>query len=280
MIFKARGREMDFNTVRIMGILNITPDSFSDGGLFIESDKALDHALKMINEGADVIDAGGESTRPGAARVTAQQETARVVPVIRSLRAADEKIFISIDTYKSGTAYEAIKAGADIINDISGGTFDPEIMKIAAQTHAGFIIMHINGTPDKMQKNPVYSPAGVIHDIKDYFRERISSALAAGIKKENLMLDPGIGFGKTLKDNFEIIDRLNEFKEFGIPLLVGTSRKSMIGKVLGLDADKILFGTAASVALCTAKGADMLRVHDVKEMKETALMTRAMSDYK
>lgn len=280
MYLKARGRAIDFSTVRIMGILNITPDSFSDGGLFIEKDKALSHALKMINEGADVIDAGGESSRPGAAKITGEQEALRVLPLIKALRAANADTFISIDTCKSATAFEALNAGADIINDISGGTMQPEIMEIAAKEQAGFIIMHMNGAPDNMQDNPVYSGDGVIHDIKKYFQQRIKAALAAGLKKENLMLDPGIGFGKTLKNNFEIIDRLSEFKEFGLPLLLGTSRKSMIGKVLGLDADKRLFGTAASVALCTAKGADMLRVHDVREMKETAVMTRAMTDYK
>lgn len=281
MNFIARGRGMDFNTVRIMGILNITPDSFSDGGLFIENDKALEHALQMAGDGADVIDIGGESTRPGAEKVTAMEEISRVVPVIKAIKNFDKNIFISIDTYKAITAREAIKAGADIVNDISGGTFEPEIMEIAAEAGAGagFIIMHINGTPDKMQENPVYSSKGIIYDIKNFFQERILSALSAGLKMENLMLDPGIGFGKTLKNNFEIIDKLAEFKEFGLPLLVGTSRKSMIGKVLGLNADKRLFGTAASVALCTAKGADMLRVHDVKEMRETALMTKAMTDY-
>ena len=280
MLFKARGHGLDFDTIRIMGILNITPDSFSDGGMFVENDKAVRHALEMIGQGADVVDIGGESTRPGAAKVPAMQEIARVVPVIKAIKAADANALISVDTYKSLTAREALNAGADIINDISGGTFEPEIMEIAAESGAGFVIMHINGTPEKMQENPIYSSLGVIDDIKSFFRERILSALAAGLKKENLILDPGIGFGKTLRHNFEIIDRLSEFKEFGLPILVGTSRKSMIGKVLGLEADKRLFGTAASVALCTAKGADMLRVHDVKEMKETALMTRAMTSYK
>lgn len=279
MIFKARGKEIDFNTVRIMGILNVTPDSFSDGGQFIDSAKALEHAFKMKAEGADVIDVGGESTRPGAVKITAQQEIERVVPVIRAIRAADADVCISIDTYKSATAKAAFDAGADIINDISGGIFDPDIMEIAANAGAGFIIMHINGTPEKMQENPVYSSKGIIYDIKNFFQEQIIAAVASGLKKENLMLDPGIGFGKTLRDNFEIINRLGEFKELGLPVLVGTSRKSMIGKVLGLDAGSRLFGTAASVALCTAKGADMLRVHDVKEMKESALMTRAMITY-
>lgn len=280
MIFKARGKEIDFNTIIIMGILNITPDSFSDGGLFFDKEKALAHALDMIQEKADIIDIGGESTRPGAVKITAEEESRRIVSVIRDIRAVNDKILISVDTYKASVAENALKAGADIINDISGGTYEPEIFKIAAAFNAGFIIMHIQGTPNTMQENPVYSSNGVVSDINDYFHEQINKALAAGLKKENLILDPGIGFGKTLKNNFEIIDRFSEFKKFGLPVLIGTSRKSMIGKVLGLDADKRLFGTAASVALCTAKGADILRVHDVKEMRETALMTRAMTSYK
>ena len=280
MILLARGKEINFDTVRIMGILNVTPDSFSDGGKFIEKDIAVEQALKMAREGADVIDVGGESTRPGAAKITQGTEASRVVPVIKAMRDSGMDLCVSVDTYRASTAFDSLMAGADIVNDISGGTFEPGIMRVAADAGAGFIIMHINGMPDKMQENPVYSRNGVISDIMDFFRERILAALEAGLKKENLMLDPGIGFGKTLRDNFEIIDRLGEFREFGIPVLVGTSRKSMIGKVLGLDAGNRLFGTAASVALCAAKGADMLRVHDVKEMKETAVMTRAMTNYK
>ncbi|MEI7542479.1 MAG: dihydropteroate synthase [bacterium] len=280
MLFKARGLEIDFNTIRIMGILNITPDSFSDGGMFFDKAKALAHALDMIKDKADIIDIGGESTRPGAVKISAEEESQRIVSVISEIRAADSNILISVDTYKAVVAENALRAGADIINDISGGTYEPKIMKIAAAAKAGFIIMHIKGTPETMQENPVYSANGVVSDINDFFKQQIAIALAAGLSKDNIILDPGIGFGKTLKNNFEIIDQFSEFKRFRLPVLIGTSRKSMIGKVLGLDADKRLFGTAASVALCTAKGADILRVHDVKEMRETALMTRAMTDYK
>lgn len=271
-----KGKKLPLNRTLIMGILNVTPDSFSDGGLWFDPEKAAAHAARMASDGADIIDIGGESTRPGAAEVGVEDEISRVVPVIKAIRARGLDIPISVDTYKSATAKEALQRGADMINDISGGTFDPAIMETAASTEAGFVIMHIKGRPGTMQEEPVYSGEGVVHDILGYFRERTAAAVKAGIKMGSIVLDPGIGFGKTLKHNLEILDRLDEFKSIGLPLLVGTSRKSMIGKVLGALPEKRLFGTAATVALSIAKGADIVRVHDVKEIREVTKMSDAV----
>ncbi len=275
-----RGKKLSLNRTLIMGVLNVTPDSFSDGGEYFDAGKAIARGLGMEKEGADIIDIGGESTKPGAKSVPADEESARVIPVIEGLVKAGAKALISTDTYKSKTARKALEAGASIINDISGGTIDPEIMNVAAEYGAGYVIMHMLGTPGTMQDNPVYSEKGPVNDILLFFEERIKAALASGIKKENLILDPGIGFGKTLKHNFEILDSLDSFKKFGVPLLLGTSRKSLIGKVLNLNPDKRVYGTAATVAIAVAKGADLIRVHDVKEMKETADMAYAVSNYR
>jgi dihydropteroate synthase len=280
MKFAFRGNEITLNRTFIMGILNVTPDSFSDGGMFLDPEAAAKRAEEMVKDGADIIDIGGESTKPGSQRVSAEEEIKRVVPVIRAIRNKGISIPVSIDTYKSIVAKEAVLNGADIINDISGGLFDPEMFKTASYLDAGYILMHIKGTIENMQKDPVYSGKGVISDIKDFFRERLDAALKAGIYEGSIVIDPGIGFGKTLKNNFEIIDRLGEFKEFKRPLLIGTSRKSMIGKVLDAVSNKRLFGTAASVALSIIKGADMIRVHDVREIKDVAKMCDAMINYK
>ncbi len=273
----ARGREININRTLIMAILNITPDSFSDGGRYIESGAAISRGHEMESQGADIIDIGGESTRPGAAPVSKEDETARVVPVIYALKKSKIKCLISIDTYKSAVAREALNAGADMINDISGGTFDRDMLKTAAEYRAAFVISHILGTPGNMQDNPVYSENGAAHDIARYFRARIEAASAAGLRHENLILDPGIGFGKTLNDNFEIINNIGLFKPFGLPVLIGVSRKSMIGAVTGAPAGDRAFGTAAAVALSVEKGADIVRVHDVKEMKQAAEVAFALA---
>jgi dihydropteroate synthase len=280
MELKLRDKSIVLDRTLIMGILNVTPDSFSDGGMFKDADAAIKRAHEMVNEGADIIDIGGESTRPGAETVSEEEELKRVIPVIEGFRKADIITPLSVDTYKSRVAGRALAAGADIVNDISGGTFDGRNIMTAAEYGAAYVIMHIKGTPKNMQEDPVYSKRGVVADLKEFFKERIQAALAGGIKKESIIIDPGIGFGKTLNDNFKIIDGIPELLELGYPVLIGTSRKSMIGKVLNAGPDSRLFGTAATVALSIAKGASIVRVHDVKEIKDVARMSDAMLHFR
>ncbi len=259
---------LKFDKTYIMGILNVTPDSFYDGGKFFESELALEKAKNLIKEGADILDIGGESARPGSQRISVEEEKKRVLPVIETIRRENKEIIISIDTYKSEVAKEAVRSGADIINDISGGMFDPDILTVAAENEAYYVIMHINGTPDTMQNNPCYSEKGVVNDIIEYFYKRIKVAESYGIKREKIIIDPGIGFGKTLEHNIEILSNLDKFKQFKLPLLIGTSRKSMIGKILNKPVEERLYGTLATVALSILKGANIVRVHDVAETKD------------
>ena len=256
-----------------MGILNVTPDSFSDGGWYLNTKSAVEHAKGMVQDGADIVDIGGESSRPGAEPVPVQVELERVLPVIKAL---SKKIDapISIDTYKADVAKEALKAGASIINDISGLRFDTMMVKVAADADAPVIIMHMKGTSMDMQKRPVYKD--VVKEILSFFKERICFAVKNGIKKNKIIIDPGIGFGKTVKHNLEIIKRLSEFKILGVPILLGPSRKSFIGKILNVDIDKRLEGTAAAVAISIANGANIVRVHDVKAMAEVARVAEAI----
>lgn len=251
----------------IMGVLNVTPDSFSDGGAFFDVNQAVEHALIMQDQGADMIDVGGESTRPGAEPVALEQELERVVPVIMALK---ERISIpiSIDTYKAAVAKKALQAGAHIVNDIGGLGFDPEMAGVVASSGAGLIMMHIKGEPRNMQQNPVYEH--VVRDLIGFFQDRIDSARNAGINPKQLVIDPGIGFGKTLVHNYTLIRNLPEFKCLGYPILVGPSRKSFIGKVLNLPVQERLEGTLAAVTACILKGADIVRVHDIKETVRAA----------
>ena len=252
----------------IMGILNVTPDSFSDGGTYFNKDSAVEQALRMQDEGADIIDVGGESTRPGAEKISVIEEVNRVVPVIEAL-AGQVKVPISVDTYKSDVAKAAVQAGASIINDISGLRFDPEMPKIAAENKVPVVIMHIRGTPKNMQKSPVYK--ALIPEIIDYLHEGIRIARDAGIPDDMIIIDPGIGFGKSVEHNLEIIKRLNEFAGFEKPVLLGHSRKSFIGRMLGdLPVSERLEGTAAAAAIGIFNGANIIRVHDVKEMAGVA----------
>ncbi|MBN1997549.1 dihydropteroate synthase [candidate division KSB1 bacterium] len=248
----------------VMGILNITPDSFSDGGLYNSMDSAVAKGLEMVNHGADIIDIGGESTRPGARPVELTEELERVLPVIENL-AKKSNVPISIDTYKFPVAQAAIKAGAKIVNDISGLRFSPEIAEIVAQSGTGLVIMHIKGTPQNMQKEPRYQ--NLLKEITEYLNQGIQIAQNAGIPKHGIVIDPGIGFGKTLDDNYRIIKNLSTFTQMEFPVLVGPSRKSFIGNVLDLPPDQRLEGTAAAVTACILNGAHIVRVHDVKEMK-------------
>ncbi len=254
----------------IMGILNVTPDSFSDGGMYLGRESALKQALRMQDEGADIIDIGGESTRPGAEKISAKEEIERVVPIIEAL-AKKIKVPISIDTYKSDVAEEAILAGATMINDISGLRFSPEMAEIAARHKVPVILMHIKGTPENMQKDPSYT--ALIPEIIDYLSESINIAEKAGISNEMIVIDPGIGFGKTIEHNLEIIRNLQEFGVLDKPLLLGHSRKSFIGKMLGdVPVTERLEGTAAAGAIGIINGANIIRVHDVKEMKRVAVI--------
>lgn len=252
----------------IMGVLNITPDSFSDGGKYFSKNSAIKHALKLINEGSDIIDVGGESTRPGASPLTIEEEITRVIPVIKEIRKLSKNILISIDTYKSEVAKEAVKYGANIINDISGLVMDDRMVHIAAELDVPVIIMHLKGTPMDMQVNPTYE--NLISEITEFLRTQIQYALKNGVKKHNIIIDPGIGFGKTIEHNFKIIANLEKFKKIGFPILIGPSKKSFIGNLLKLPLDKRLEGTAASIAIGIVNGARIVRVHDVLEMKRVS----------
>jgi dihydropteroate synthase len=258
----------------VMGILNVTPDSFSDGGRFLSPDAALRQAEQMIAEGADMLDIGGESTRPGAEPLALEEELTRVLPVLTAI-AARFPTPLSIDTYKAAVARPAVEAGAAMINDISGMTFDPEMLPTAAALRVPVCLMHIQGTPRNMQQNPVY--VDVVTDVRDWLLERAKAAEAAGIRQEDIVIDPGFGFGKTVAHNLELLRRLSELTNLGYPLLSGTSRKSTISKVLGgLPPDDRIEGTAATVALSIAYGASLVRVHDVKAMVRVTRMTDAV----
>lgn len=254
----------------LMGVLNVTPDSFSDGGRFISTDIAAQHALKMEKDGADIIDIGGESSRPGADPVCMQEELDRVIPVIKEIRKQSD-VLISIDTTKAVVADEAVKNGASMINDIRGMNGDPNMAEIVSRHDIPIVIMHMKGTPKTMQIDPQYHD--VVQDVHNYFTERISFAEKNGIKRDQIILDPGIGFGKTIEDNFMIIRELNRFTTLGCPILVGPSRKSFIGKTLNLPEDERLEGTAASVTASVMNGARIVRVHDVKEMSRVIIIT-------
>lgn len=262
------------NKIYIMGILNVTPDSFSDGGKFFEKDEAVRHALSMADEGADIIDVGGESTRPGAGDVSLKEELDRVMPVIEGI-AGKTAAVISIDTRKSVVAEAAIKTGAKIVNDVSGLRFDDLMASVVAKHNAAVIVMHMKGTPEDMQANPVY--ADVVAEIIQGLQESISIARAAGISEDKIIIDPGIGFGKTVEHNIEILKRLDEFKKLNKPICIGVSRKSFIGRLLHLsNAGDRLPGTIAANTIAIMKGANILRVHDVREAENAARLVDAI----
>ncbi|TAN41426.1 MAG: dihydropteroate synthase [Nitrospirae bacterium] len=258
----------------VMGIINTTPDSFSEGGADLEPSRAVEHALRMVEEGADILDIGGESSRPGSDPVTAEEEIRRTMPVIEAL-AKKTVVPLSIDTCKAAVARRALDAGASIINDISGLRSDPGMMELAASAGVPVVIMHMKGTPKSMQVNPVYED--LIAEILAYFRDSIRLATRAGISEEMIILDPGIGFGKTFDHNLRIINRLDAFRQLGRPILVGPSRKAFIGKILGnAPPAQRLEGTAAVVAASILRGADIIRVHDVREMAKVARVADAI----
>ena len=253
----------------VMGVLNVTPDSFSDGGRWVTPDRAVRRARAMVREGADVIDVGGESTRPGSRPVPAREEIRRVVPVVERLAAAG--IVVSVDTSKAAVAREAFRAGAKVLNDVTALRGDRAMGRTAALAGAAVILMHMKGSPRTMQRNPRYRD--VVKEIMSFFRESLRNAWRAGIERDKIILDPGIGFGKLPEHNLEILRRLDEFRSLGRPLAIGTSRKSFIGRALNRRVDDRVSGTAATVAAAILRGADLVRVHDVREMTDVARMT-------
>lgn len=269
-----RGKTLSLGTqTHVMGILNVTPDSFSDGGRYLDVQRAIAHAETMVAEGATLIDIGGESSRPGASSVSVDEELARVVPVVRGL-ADTADVIISVDTCKAEVAHHALEAGAHIVNDITALSGDPAMATVVADMEAGVVLMHMQGTPRTMQKAPRYND--VVSDVCLWLKERVENAEAQGISTERIIIDPGIGFGKTTKHNLEILKRLLEFQALKKPLLVGTSRKSFIGNLLGVPITDRVEGTAATVCWAIAHGADIVRVHDVKANVRAVQMTDAL----
>lgn len=274
---KFRGRhgkllELGEKTV-VCGILNITPDSFFDGGLYNNKRKAIERARQLVHEGAEMLDIGGASSRPGADPVAADEERKRIMPVLEAL--VDEvDILISVDTYRSQIAKEALEIGVDIINDITSLGEDPDMAYVVAESGAGMVLMHMQGSPSTMQKNPKYDD--VIAEISSFLQEAFNTATASGIDKDKIAIDPGIGFGKRPEHNLEIIRRLSELRDLGQPIFIGVSRKSIIGDVLNLPLDERIEGTAALVACSIMNGANIVRVHDVKYMSRVARMADAI----
>ena len=258
--------------VKLMGVVNVTPDSFSDGGLYLEPEAAIAHGSELADEGADILDVGGESTRPGAAEVGAEEELRRTEPVVADLAALGHTL--SIDTSKRAVAEAALDAGAMIVNDVTAMRADPEIGALCADRGAGLVLMHMQGTPRTMQEAPAYDD--VVDEVRAFLAERIEAAVAAGVAEERIWVDPGIGFGKALSHNLELLRRLGELRELGRPIVVGTSRKSFIGKVDGSGAEDRIGGTIASSVLAVAEGADVLRVHDVAEAAQATKVAAAI----
>jgi dihydropteroate synthase len=257
---------------KLMGVVNVTPDSFSDGGLYLDPEAAIVHGRELVQAGAEILDVGGESTRPGAEAVPEDEELRRVVPVIQGLVAADCQV--SVDTSKAAVAAAALDAGAEIVNDVTALRGDPEMAALCADRDAGVVLMHMLGDPRTMQTDPRYDD--VVAEVKAFLAARLEAAVAAGIAEERIWLDPGIGFGKTLAHNTDLLRRLGELRDLGRPLVIGTSRKSFIGKVDGSDADRRLGGTIASSVLAAAEGAAVLRVHDVAEVRQALAVATAI----
>ncbi|HXJ85271.1 MAG TPA: dihydropteroate synthase [Candidatus Binatia bacterium] len=284
----------------IMGVVNVTPDSFSDGGKFLEHDQAIEHAERLLEEGADILDIGGESTRPGARvdagprgtaeqtaaaggtaapPVTVEEELRRVIPVVSELKKRHPKAVISIDTYKSAVARAAVEAGAEIVNDVSGLRWDPQMAKTAAERKSGVVLMHMRGRPEEWRSMP--PPGDVVLLVKRELKDWAERAVLAGVRRERIVLDPGFGFGKRFDENYPLIGRFNELQAAGFPLLVGTSRKSFIGRTLGGPGTDVppegrLYGTLATQAALILKGAHIVRTHDVKASLETAKIVDAI----
>ncbi|MCU6376331.1 dihydropteroate synthase [Morganella morganii] len=271
MKLTARGQTLSLATPQVMGILNVTPDSFSDGGTHNTPAKALEHARKMIAEGATIIDIGGESTRPGAAEVSPEQEAERVIPVVTAI-ACESDVWISVDTSKALVIREAANAGAHILNDIRSFS-EPGALQAAAQSGLPVCVMHMQGEPRTMQQAPHYQ--NVVREVYAYLEEQVARCTAAGIEKNHIILDPGFGFGKTLAHNYQLLDKLDLFHHLGLPVLAGMSRKSMIGQLMDIPPDERVAGSVACAVIAAMKGAQIIRVHDVKETVQAMKVVEA-----
>jgi dihydropteroate synthase len=259
-----------------MGIVNVTPDSFSDGGLFLEPGRAIAHGRELAADGAEILDVGGESTRPGAASVSARLELQRIEPVVRGLAGPDGPgVRVSVDTSKAVVAEAALEAGAAIVNDVTALRADPELASLCAERGCDVVLMHMQGTPRTMQDSPSYDD--VVDDVRAFLAARIEAAVGAGIAEQRIWVDPGIGFGKTVGHNLELLRRLGELRELGRPIVVGTSRKRFLGSLTGREVDARLGGTVASNVLALVAGADVLRVHEVREMRRALTVAQAVA---
>lgn len=272
--WRCRDRDLQFDHTLIMGILNVTPDSFSDGGQFFDLAQAVIRGLKMANEGADILDVGGESTRPGATPVSEAEEVRRVIPVVRTL-AERTRCLISVDTTKASIARAALLAGAHIINDVSAAMGDAAMPAVAAEFKAGLVLMHCQGTPQTMQREPHY--ADVVAEVRSFLAARLEAMIAAGLSRTNLVVDPGIGFGKTLEHNLALLRQLDQFNTLERPILVGVSRKSMLGRLTGREKpeDRLAGGLAALTA-AILRGARIIRTHDVTAARDAARVADAL----
>lgn len=271
MKLTARGQTLSLSTPQVMGILNVTPDSFSDGGTHNTPAKALEHARKMIAEGATIIDIGGESTRPGAAEVSPEQEAERVIPVVAAI-ARESGVWISVDTSKALVISEAANAGAHILNDIRSFS-EPGALQAAAHSGLPVCVMHMQGEPRTMQQAPHYQ--NVVREVYTYLEAQVARCVAAGIEKNHIILDPGFGFGKTLAHNYQLLDKLDLFHNLGLPVLAGMSRKSMIGQLMDIPPDERVAGSVACAVIAAMKGAQIIRVHDVKETVQAMKVVEA-----
>ena len=272
-----RDRTLELARPLVMGILNLTPDSFFDGGRhFPDIPGAVSHAEKMLDEGADIVDIGGESTRPGSKRLSESEELARVLPVIEELKARRADVLISIDTYKVRVAEKALAGGAAIVNDISAGRMDDELLHLVVESRCGYVLMHMLGTPDTMQVSPSY--LDVVGEIRGFFQERLAALNAHGIDDKSVVTDPGIGFGKRLEDNLALIARASKLRVADRPLLFGVSRKSFLGHLLGREADDRLHGTTAAHVALLLQGVEILRVHDAGPAVDAVKVHQALKE--
>jgi dihydropteroate synthase len=275
MIFNCGRFQLDLSKPRVMGIVNVTPDSFSDGGKFNTTEKAIEHALQLVEEGAEILDIGGESTRPGATPVPLDEELKRVIPVIEGLR--DVGVPLSIDTYKPQVMQAAITAGADIVNDVCA-LREPQALEIVAASQVGVCLMHMQGRPQTMQADPQYDD--VVSEVRNFLKARLDAAEQAGIDRSRIVLDPGFGFGKRTAHNLTLLNHLNDIQALGLPLLIGLSRKSVLGQVVGSSVDERIHASIAASVVSVMKGANIVRVHDVKPTIDALKIVQAVMNEK